>query len=157
MKTWGLIILSVMAATATAQESQLYLVGKYKLAGASYTQVVFFQDEEVPDRAACEKERIRGRNGKWRYYRHVVNYNSRIPFTVNYFCTETPLAFENWSDNNLYDYVYLVDLRGDALQVRQTDTIAECLDRLRDTQPKESRHLESGDSTLAVMCLSASR
>ena len=124
-------------AFAETENGTVYLVGKYKVQGTSYTQTVFFQDNDVSSLAACEKERQLGHSGRWRYFRHIVRKDGGIPFTVNYFCVQTPHEFKRWYESDPYEHIYLIDVR-DGLVVSKAETYSACLRQLKQSQLEES-------------------
>lgn len=130
-------ILSI-STSVFADDSHTYLLGKYKLKGTTYTQIVFFEEKEVQGKEACDKERIYGRRGTWRYYNHMINKSRNFSAHVNYFCLVTPISFGVWNDYAEYEYIYLVDNRAGTLKIKETNTYSSCLKEMRQTQAKET-------------------
>lgn len=127
-----------LSAGALADNTHTYLLGKYKLKGTTYTQIVFFEEKEVQGKENCDKERIYGRRGTWRYYNHMVNKNRGFSAHVNYFCMVTPITFGPWNDYAEYEYIYLVDNRSDTPKIKETNSYSSCLTEMRKTQAKEN-------------------
>jgi len=121
-----------------ADNAHTYLLGKYKLKGTTYTQIVFFEEKEVQGKEACDKERIYGRRGAWRYYNHMINKSRHFSAHVNYFCLVTPISFGVWNDYAEYEYIYLVDIKDSELNIKEINSYSACLKEMRKTQAKES-------------------
>ncbi len=137
---YALLLFATLSLHSFAETTHTYLLAKYKLKGTTYTQIVFFEEEEVQGKESCEKERIYGRGGSWRYYNHMVNRSRGFSANVNYFCLETPINFGVWNDYAEYEYIYLVDIRTESPTVKETTSYANCLREMRKTQAKESHN-----------------
>ncbi|GAB1266228.1 hypothetical protein [Aurantivibrio infirmus] len=135
-----LMLLVILPLNALAQTTHTYLLGKYKLKGTTYTQVVFFEEKEVQGKDNCEKERIYGRGGSWRYYNHMVNRTRGFSANVNYFCIETAINFGVWNDYAEYEHIYLIDIRTNNPVVTETNTYSNCLREMRKEQAKENHN-----------------
>ncbi len=145
-------ILSLAFSAYAAAEERVYMLGKVRLTGTTYTSTVFFYAPEVTSLAMCEKEKRGGHYGRWKHYGHYIRKTAGLfAKRVDYLCVSTPTVFKKWHDRNTYDYVYLVDMREGRFEVKEFPSYLKCLGELRETQKQESRFYYCSKSNQAIV------
>lgn len=126
MKIPMALIMMLASLTAVAEE-RVYMLGKLKIEGTTFTSVVFFQDASIRTVADCEREVMYGRNGQWQVFGHQVKKAGGVSLTVDYLCRRSASTIAVWQPRAPYDNVYRFDLRNGGMVLKAFDTYAGCV------------------------------
>lgn len=136
-----LMLLFLVSGSVWAEENFVYLMLKAKLKDTTYSEVVFLYEEDVQTLEKCTAEVERGKQGKWRYYQHLLNANLGVSFDAVYQCISTPVLIEYWNHSARYRHIYFVDLRNTPIKIIPRDTYSNCLTDLRSQVERETDKL----------------
>lgn len=132
------LMLTFLSGVAVGEENFVYLMLKARLKDTTYSEVVFLYEEDVQTLEKCTAEVERGKQGKWRYYQHLLNANLGISFDADYKCISTPVLIEYWNHSARYKHVYFIDVRKPPIKIVPKDSYSNCLTDLRSQVEKET-------------------
>ncbi|MDO6562845.1 hypothetical protein Q4488_05550 [Amphritea sp. 1_MG-2023] len=136
-------LLSVSPLTL-ADQSEIYLLGRFTYKGTPVSKAVLLADKRVTELEQCRdfvRYQIRGNQRGINYYRHHIRAQRKgVNIFPHYACIQTDLRVSEWNDYDFYDKVYLIDLRGGQRFTRYKDTNS-CWAAIRKEPDKHSKKL----------------
>jgi hypothetical protein len=143
-------------ATAASAEDRVYLLAHVSVNDTTFAEAEFLYDKDATTIAECERDIARGRNGgQWQYYGHFVGKRRGIATSVEYRCVKSSLEIEEWHSAQVFNHVYLIDLRGGAVDVAEQEHYAACLAALHRVQKTETADYFCAKSKQLIRAASA--
>jgi len=137
MKYFFVFAFWAFAVGAQAEEEKIYLLSKRQALNSTYTHVVFFYDQEIESIPSCQRDIVRGRQNKWRYYHHKFKKPKGYSQKTSYYCIKSKVNFREWYDGAPYSHIYQIDIRSEQTVIKEMRNYSECLRNLRKTAVNE--------------------
>lgn len=143
---------AVMQQLMAADDVNVYMLAQNKITGTTYTQVVFFQSDEIATLEQCEKEREYGLTSGWRIFTHLLKSKKGVGYSTYYSCAQSQQTISNWiGQRSRRDVIYLVENKNNELKIRLMESYAKCVREVRRIQGEESNQLFCGKSTQKII------
>jgi len=156
MKALFCLLVSVLIGLSTfahaRQAPNVYMVAKNKVTGTTFTQVVFFNSDEINTLQACETELEYGLTSGWRIFTHLLRKAKGFDYSTHYSCTESDQVLTNWIGRAAHrSVIYQVSINDSQLRVKPTQSYSLCLKEVRAEQGEESYELFCGKSSQKIL------
>ena len=118
-----LSLLALLAASAFAEQPEVYLVASVQLGGSNLAQSIFLHEPQITTLAECQEAvRVGQRDRDWQRYHHIFMRDRFQGFTghLDYRCVFSTQRFSGWNDRARYNHTYLISIDEQAsLQVER--------------------------------------
>lgn len=146
------VFIGLSAFANAGQTSNVYMVAKNKVTGTTFTQLVFFNSDEINTLKECETELKYGLTSGWRIFTHLLRKAKGFDYSTHYSCAESEQILTNWIGRDAHrSVIYQVKINDSQLTIKPAQSYSLCLKELRTVQTEETYELFCGKSSQKIL------